>query len=510
MKKLIQKIKLHPIMTFMVLIVFTIVLSGILALLGVEATYSTVDPITKSYNQELVAVESLFSLRGLKYIFSSTVSNFVAFTPLAMLIIVLIGISVMEKSGFLKTAITALTQKAQKRTVTFFIALICIILSVAGDIGYVVMIPISALIFFYGRRNPILGIVTAFASLACGSGLSIFITSVDSSLLTTSTNAASILDPNYIINIHAFIFIMIAAIIALALAITAVTEKISVYKVAKYEFKEEKKEFKLTKKEIKGLIFALTAGSIYLLIFIYNIIPGLPFSGNLLDYTQKLYIDKLFSLNSFFSQGFIFIVTIFFVILGLFYGIGAKTIKNTDDLCDDLSHSLDDIGKTIILIFMASVLINVFKRTNIGIVIAASLTNLISISSFKGLPLIILTFICVVVATIFLPNSAQRYSIMGGGLVPILMNAGVSPEMTQVIFRFGECVSYCLTPLMVYYVVYLAFIEKYNQGEKPIRVFKTIKYMIPYSVATLAVLLVIVIIWYLVGLPLGINAVPTL
>lgn len=510
MKKLLQKIKLHPIMTFMVLIVFTIILSGVLSLFGVEATYSTVDPITKSYNQELVAVESLFSLRGLKYIFSSTVSNFVAFTPLSMLIIILIGISVMEKSGFLKTAITALTQKAQKRTVTFAIALICIILSVAGDIGYVVMIPVSALIFFYGRRNPILGIVTAFASLACGNGLSIFITSIDSSLITTSTNAASILDPNYMINIHGFMFIMLTAIIVLAIAITAVTEKISVYKVEKYEFKEEKKEFKLTKKEVRGLIFALTAGTIYLLIFIYNIIPGLPFSGNLLDYTQKLYIDKLFSLNSFFSQGFVFIVTIFFFVLGLFYGIGAKTIKNTQELCDNLSHSLDGIGKTIILIFMASVLINVFKRTNIGIVIAASLTNLISISSFKGLPLIILTFICVIIATIFLPNSAQKYSVMAGGLVPILMNAGISPEMTQVICRFAEGVSYGLTPLMAYFVIYLAFIQKYNQKDQPIRLFETIKYQIPYSLVTSVVLLIVIILWYLVGLPLGINSFPVL
>ena len=127
MSKIMEKIKLHPIMTFMILIIITVLLSGVLSLFGVEATYSTVDTVTKSYNQELVAVESLFSLRGLKYIFSSTVTNFASFTPLSMLIIILIGIGVMEKSGFLKTAITALTQHAQRRTVTFVIALICII-----------------------------------------------------------------------------------------------------------------------------------------------------------------------------------------------------------------------------------------------------------------------------------------------------------------------------------------------------------------------------------------------
>ena len=285
---------------------------------------------------------------------------------------------------------------------------------------------------------------------------------------------------------------------------------VPVYKVEKYEFKEEKKEFKLTKKERRGLILSLTAGVIYLLIFIYNIIPGLPLSGNLLDYSQELYIDKLFSYNSFFSQGFVFIVTILFVILGLFYGIGARTIKNNRDLCDNLGHSLDGIGKTIILIFMASVFINVFKKTNIGVVFTALLTNLIEISSFKGIPLIILVFICTALATIFLPNSMSKWSIMAGSTVPLLMNAGISPEMTQVIFRFGESMTYGLTPVMAYFIIYLAFIDKYNQNDEPIPLFKIIKYQIPYSILAGIVLIAIIIIWYIVGLPLGINTLPTI
>ena len=510
MNKIMSKIKLHPIMTFMILIITTIVLSGILSLFGVEATYTTVDVATKSYNQTLVTVESLFSLSGLKYIFSSTVANFAAFTPLSMLIITLIGIGVMEKSGFLKTIITLMTQKQQKRTVTFAIALICIMLSIIGDLGYVIMIPLSALIFYYGRRNPILGIVTSFAALTCGSGLSVLITSIDSSLIKTTISSASMLDPNYTINMFGFIFIMIASIIILAIVITAVSEKLSVYKVAKYEFKEEKKEFKLTKKETKGLILALIAGTIYLLIFIYNIIPGLPLSGNLLDYTQDLYIDKLFSYNSFFSQGFVFIVTMLFVILGLFYGIGAKTIKNNYELCDNLGHSLDGTGKTIVLIFMASVLINVFKKTNIGTVFTALLADLINVSSFKGIPLIILVFICSSLATFFLPNSQSKWAIMSGTVVPVVMNAGLSPEMSQLIFRFGECVTYGLTPIMAYFVIYLAFINKYNQDDAPIPLFRTIKYQIPFAIATGVTLLVILIIWYMIGLPLGIHTLPTI
>ena len=510
MSKILNKIKLHPIMAFAVLIIFTIVLSGILALFGVEATYTTVDVATKSYNQTLVTVESLFSLSGLKYIFSSTVANFVSFTPLSMLIIILIGLGIMEKSGFLKTLITLITQKQQKRTVTFMIALISILLSIIGDLGYVIMIPLSALIFYYGRRNPILGIVTSFAALTCGNGLSFLITSVDSSLIKTTIDSASILDPNYVFSMLPYLFIMVVSIIILAIVITAITEKLSIYKVDKYEFKEEKKEFKLTKKEKRGLILALFAGIIYLLVFIYNIIPGLPFSGNLLDYTQELYIDKLFSYNSFFSQGFVFIVTMLFVILGLFYGIGARTIKDNYELCDDLVFSLDGIGKTIVLIFMASVFINVFKKTNIGVVFTALLTNLIQASSFKGIPLILLVLICSAIATVLLPNSMSKWSIMAGTLVPLLLNAGISPQMTQLVFRFGECMTYGLTPVMAYFIIYIAFMDKYNQGTRPIPLLESIKYQVPYALATTLVLGIIIILWYVIGLPLGINTLPTI
>ena len=510
MRKISEKIKLHPIMTFLILIVATIILSGILSAFGVEATYKKVNTVTGSYDQILVTVESLFSLSGLKYIFSSTVSNFASFTPLSMLVIVLIGIGIMEKSGFLKTAFTALTQRAPRKTITFFLVLICILLSIGGDLGYVVMIPLSALLFYYGRRNPMIGIVASFAGLTCGTGLSLFITSIDSSLINTTIESASLLDPNFTINIYGFVLIMIVSILILSFVITAITERISIYSIAKYEFKDDKKEFKMGRREIRGLLFALFAGILYLLVFIYNIIPGLPFSGNLLDYSQKLYIDKLFSFNSFFSQGFVFIIMMLFVILGLFYGIGARTIKNNYDFCDDLGHSLDDIGKTIVIIFMASVFINVFKKTNIGIVVVSLLTNLITISGFKGIPLIILLFITTALSTLLLPTTISKWPIMAGTVVPLLMNSGISPEMSQIIFRFGECATYGLTPVMAYFVIYLAFIEKYNQDAEPITLFRTIKYQIPYGMITGAVLLGILIIWYIVGLPLGIATIPTI
>ncbi len=510
MNKIKEKITLNPIMTLIILIGLTIVLSGFLSLIGASATYNVADSLTHEYSQELVKVESLFSLSGLKYIFYSTVDNFMSFTPLSMLIIILIGIGIMEKSGFLKTAFTVLTKNVQKKTVTFVMVVICLLMSICGDLGFVIMIPLSALLFYHGRRNPMLGIVSSFAALTCGRGLSLFLTSIDSSLLTSTLTSASMLDAKYSLGQFAFILIMLVAIIAAAVMITWVTEHVAVDKVAKYEFKEERKEFKLGKKEIKGLVFAILAAFIYLIIFIYNIIPGLPLSGNLLDKNQVLYIDKLFSANSFFNRGFVFIVMMLFVILGFFYGIGAKTIKNNNDLCEDLGHSLDGIGKTIILIFLASVLLNVFDKSNIGTVLTATITNLFSETTFTGIPLIIYTFVLVGLCTILLPNTQSKWIVMSGTVVPIFMKSGLSPEFAQTVFRFAEGLTLGLTPLMMYYVIYLAYLEDYNQNDNPISLFTTIKYQLPFAIPTGIVLLIILVIWFVTGLPLGIGGVSIL
>ena len=508
-----EKMTLHPIMTLLILCGVTILLSGILSFAGAQVTYNKVDANLLEYTPTTIQVNSLFSLRGLKYIFTNTVLNFISFTPLSSLIIILIGFGIMEKSGFLKTAITLLTKKAKKKTVTFVLVLLSILLSLTGDLTFIVMIPLAGVLFKYGKRNPAIGIIAVFAAMTCGCGLSVFFTSIDSSLLSQTLLGASVLDPTYTASTFSFIFIMIASIIAVSILVTKITEEYTAKKHYKYEFEttdEDSEEVKLTHKEKKGLAFAVIAAAIYLLIFIYNIIPGLPFSGNLLDYSQVHYIDKLFSYNSFFSNGFVFIITMLFVILGFFYGIGAKTIKNNKDFSDALGHSLDGTGKILVMIFFAATFISIFKQTNIGPYIVGNLANLISKSGFSGFTLIIAIFIISAISTIFLPSSISKWAILAGSVVPVSMNAGLSPEFSQIIFRFGECMTIGLTPLFAYFVIYLAYLEKYNQKSRPLSLFETLKYQIPYSLLTGVVLLIILIIWYVVGIPLGFGATPIL
>ena len=501
------KKSLHPIMTFLILICIILIISGVLYLLDFSQTLYTINATTLEYSVSTVTVQNLFSFEGLKYIFSSTVANFVSFAPLSTLIIVLMGFGVMEKSGFLKTAITALTKKMKRNTVTFLLVFISIIASVLGDLSYIVLLPLSALVFKYGKRNPLIGVVASFAGLTCGQGLSVIFTSVDSSLLSLSLTSARVIDMGYRMASISAIFIMAVAVLVLTYVLTMLTEKKVAPKLNKYEVAEvlEEDESVLTKRELRGLIFSLFAGAIYILIFIYNIIPGLPLSGKLLDNSQVLYVDKLFSYNSFFSNGFVFIVTSFFVILGLFYGLGARTINNHQDFVDTLGHSLDNIGKTLVLIFFASTFISLFKYTNIGNVLVAFLANLFSKTSFQGVPLIIMLFVVSAIATLLLPNSVTKWSILSPVVIPVFMNAGMTPEFCQIIFRFGESATMGLTPMLAYFVIYLAILNDYCKKENSISIIEAIKIQTPYAIATGVILLCLTILWYVIGLPTGIN-----
>ena len=507
-----KKIKeIHPLMMYILLIGIIIILSGFLFLLDTQGTYYRINAINLNVIPETEVITNLFSLSGIKYIFTNTVSNFANFTVLANLIIVLMGISILDKSCFLQTAITITTKKMRKKTVTFIFVLLCVLSSICGNLFYLIMIPLGALLFYYGKRNPAIGIISGFAALSCGSGLSFLFTSTDSELLGYTELAAQTIDANYSFTNFNTLFIMFVAVIIIAYIITLVTENVIAKKIPKYEFTEkELEEDIVTKDESRGMKYALIASSIYLVIIIYNIIPGLPLGGALLDYLQTLYIDKLFNPSSFFTNGFVFIVTMLFIITGLFFGIGSKSIKNHKDFFDYLGNSLDGVGNTLVMIFLASTLISIFKKANIGTVLVAIFGNIIRNANFTGLPLIILVFLLVAISTLIVPSTNLKWYILSGSVVPVLMNAEVSPAFTQIIYRFAETSTMNITPLLAYYVVYIAFLEKYNQKNKKILLKEALSYQLPYTGLVMISLLLLIIMWYIIGMPLGMNNFPTI
>lgn len=362
-----NKLKLSPIMMFILLTGLTIVVSGILSFFNLQTEYNTINTVTGQFDNNVVEVTSLFSLAGLKYIVTNAVSGFVNFAPLSMLIIVLIGIGILEKSGFCKTFFTLITRNFKKNTLTFLLIFISMLFSLVGDIGYVVMLPIGALMFKYGKRNPMGGIIATFAAMSFGYGVNIFLSVTDSSLLQITLNSANMLDAKYTISQFFSVGIMSVALVLMSIVMTYITEKVVIPKLPKYESNIE--DTKIYNRDLRGLIVGLGAGLIYILIVVYMIIPGLPFSGALLDDNATYYIDKLFGPNSLFSEGFVFIITLFFFIVGFFYGIVSKNLKSNKDVADALGHSLDGIGNILVLIFFLHYLLVYLRKLRLALLL---------------------------------------------------------------------------------------------------------------------------------------------
>ena len=500
-----KKKKFSPIVTFILLTFATIILSSFLSLLNVQTEYTTVNKVTNELVNNVIEVKNLFSVSGIKHIVTSTVSGFVEFAPLSALIITLIGIGVLEKSGFMQTAFTLMTKNAKKNSVTFTLILFSLLFSLLGEIGYVIMLPIGALVFKYGRRNPLGGIVATFAGLSFGTGINIFLSSMDSTLLSLTLSAAKTIDVKYTIGIYFSLFIMILMLILVAILFTNITEKRIMPRLPRVEHEES--EVVITNKELRGLIIGCAAGVLFLLIVIYMIIPGLPLSGGLLDNSATYYIDKLFGANSLFNKGFIFIVTILFTIIGLGYGLMAKTLKSSKDIADSLAYSLDNSGSILVLIFFASLFINVFEQSNIGQVMTALAANIIGGLQFTGVGLIILIVLVVAIANFLCPSPLVKWTILSATIVPLLMNASISPEFGQVVFRAADSMTNGLTPLFSFFIVYLAFMDKYNKSEM-VTTMGSIKYMVPYSICITVAWLVVLVAWYMIGLPIGIGSLP--
>lgn len=498
-----EKFKLTPVITLILLTGITIVLSGILSMFKVQAEYDVVNGVTNELAKNVVEVKGLFSLSGLKYIATTAVKGFVSFTPLSMLIIVLMGIGVLEYTGFLKTAFTLLTRNISKNTLTFLIVLFSIAFSLVGDLGFVVMLPLSALLFKYGHRNPLGGIIVSFVSLSFGYGINVFLSITDSNLLTLTLKAARLLDPTYKINNFFALYVMIFALIITSIVFTRITEKYLMPNLEKYEFDEE--DVRITNRELRGLILSLGAAIIYILIIVYMIIPGLPLSGGLLDKSGVQYIDKIFGPSSLFSQGFVFIFTLLLFIIGFVYGIVTKTIKNNMDLTKALGYSLDDIGSVLVLIFFASLFIGVFKETNIGLVITAGFASILSGLELTGVWLILVLLLFTMISNLFYTSPALKWSIFSSTAVPLFMNASLSPEFAHLVFVAGDSITKGITPLMAYFVIYIAFLQKYNKGDT-ITLGKGIKYTLPYFLAIFSIWFIIIFGWYVTGLPIGIGS----
>ena len=522
-----KKRTLNPVSSYLLLTILVVVLTGILSLFHFQTTYRTIDNATLEYVHETVAVENLFSFDGIKYIVSNATRNFISFAPLSMFLVAMMGLAVCEASGFIDVSFKKIFSKLNNNILTFLVILVATISSLINEVGFVILIPLAAYIYKSKKRNPMTGVCAAFAGCAFGYGTSIFVGSLETQLIPYTTSAARMIDSNFHISLLSNLYIMIVTTIVLSIVGTIIIEKIIAPRLGKYRAKKslnnyddyeiigedelEQNILSSDYNEKRGFKYASIVAIIFIIFFIYSVIPGLPGSGLLLDYNEETYLKQIFGENSYFQDGFTYMISLLFLLSGLTYGFASKKFKNNNDVVISCKEPFARIGTMIILLFVASQFIGVFRKSNIGVIIAGILANILASFSFSGIIYLIVAVIIMAISDFFLTGVQSKWLIFSPVVVPVLMQSNIAPQFSQFVMRGVDSMMNGITPLYAYFVIFIGYLNIYNMNEeKPVTIREAMKIMLPYFVIISITWLLLLIGWYIIGLPIGPGVNPVI
>ena len=226
---------------------------------------------------------------------------------------------------------------------------------------------------------------------------------------------------------------------------------------------------------------------------------------------EKTYLNQLFGENSYFQDGFTYLVSLLFILAGIAYGIGSKSIKNDKEIIENASKKFSNFGSILILIFVVSQFIAVFRKSNIGVIFTSWLVSLLEHLSLSGIPLIIVTLIFIAISNLLLTSSANKWMIFSPVVVTTFMQSNISPQFAQVVMRAGDSMTRGFTPLLASFVIYIGYLNIYNlHKEKPYTIKKSLQMITPYFLLISITWILIVVGWYIIGLPIGPGVYPTL
>ena len=506
MKK--KKFRLHPALLFLILTIVIMIISCVGSIFNLESTYYVVNENTGDLTTQVVTINNLFNRTGIQYLISNMMSNFLEFAPLGNLIVGLLGVGVAYKSGFLNSLFKMIGEKVPRRFLTFITVLLGILFSSIPEVGYVILIPLSAILFMNLGRHPSAGICAAFSGITFGYGANFIINRLDSLLLEYASKASAILDTSYNVNLYGNVIFTVVSTCLLAYVGMFVTERFIIPKLGKYYFDEEEpsQEMTVSKKERKGVVISLIATLIVTLILIYCLIKGLPFSGLFLDLSRDSYVDMLFGEGSYFYLGSVTIFSFMLMFSSIIYGLRVKTIDDNRDIVDGMSYYLKDVASLLVLIFFAAQFCLIFKETNIGLFIVASFSELLNGMQLSGLVLVIITFIVVAISTFFVPAASTKWAMLSPVIVPMFMQSSMTPEFALAVFRAADSSMKGLTPIFGYFVILIGFLHIYNKRKNDvITITDAMSLMAPYTIAFTILWIVIILAFYIIGIPIGIG-----
>ncbi len=478
----------HPATLFAIMTLVVVLVSAVAATAGLQVRH----PGTG----ETVEPRSLLTLAGLHWLLTHIVSNFTGFAPLGTVLVAMLGIGVAEGTGLIGAALRLLVLSAPRRLLTFALVVAGVLSNVASEAGYVLLVPLAAIVFQVVGRHPVAGMAAAFAGVSGGYSANLLLGTVDPLLAGLTQEAARIVDPAYAVSPACNYYFMAVSTLVISLAGTWVTEAVVIPRLGTYTGGAEAPRAveTLSAAEKRGLLFAAAAALLGTAILLWGTVPA---GGFLRDAkTGEL-------LRSPFMSGIVALIFLLGLVVGTAYGIGARTVRNDADVIQGMSKAMGTLSSYLVLVFFAGQFVAAFNWTNLGLILAVEGAELLRGLALGTLPLMVAFVLLTAIMNLFMGSASAKWAIMAPVFVPMFMLLGVTPELTQAAYRVGDSTTNIISPMMSYFALIIAFLQRYDPKAG---IGTLVSTMLPYTVVFLIVWTVLLVAWILIGLPLGPGA----
>lgn len=483
----------HPVTLFAVLALLMILLSGLFGAMGV----SVPDPRPSAAEGATIEAVSLLNGDGLRRILENLVPNFVNFAPLGVVLVAMLGVGIAEKSGLLSAVVRGIVLKAPRHVVTVAIVFAGVISNTAGEMGYVVLIPLSGAVFLALGRHPLAGMAAAFAGVSGGYSANLLIGTIDPLLAGITQEAARLIDPTYEVYATANWYFMAASTFVITIVGALVTTYIVEPKLGAYDDSQADPSVldartmeTITPLEHKALLRAgLAALGVFALMALLALPEGAPLR------------DPVSGNSGPFFRSIVAFILVFFLVTGVAYGRVTGSMRNDRDVIDAMASAISTLGLYIVLVFFAAQFVAFFGWSNLGIITAVTGSDFLIDAQLTG-PIVFLFFIAMcAIVNLMLGSASAQWAVTAPVFVPMLMLVGYSPELIQAAYRIGDSVTNIITPMMSYFGLILAWAARYN---RQIGIGTLIAIMLPYTIFFFIFWVTLFYVWvFALGLPVG-------
>lgn len=444
---------------------------------------------------DTIAIKSILSSDGLSMILNDAIKNFSEFPALGLVLAVMLGIGVSEKTGYFDKLMIQVVHKAPKKIIIPVIILVGILGNAAGDAATIVLPPLTAMVFIKLGYHPIAGLAMAYASALGGFSANVMIGMSDALLYAFTEPAAKIVSDNVYVNVAMNWYFIAASIIVLLPAVYWVTmrfviPRLGTYDTSNSDIKVDEENKGLTPEENKAVFWANISFFAMIALLILLAIPQNSFLRN--AKTGSLLNDAPI------INGVGLIILVLFLVPGLVYGIKMKVFHNSKDLGKMLADSMGSMGSFIVIVFFAAQLLAFLEWSNLGVIVAVKGASLLQ--GQNGIVLILGIIILSALINLLIGSASAKWGILAPIFIPMLMLVGFHPAFTQMLYRIGDSISNPITPMMPYLPLLLSYAQKYD---KRMKLGSLLSSLMPYTIILSIVWPLFMIIWYLLGWPLG-------